>query len=111
MRLSEGLIQAGRDEMAPVLVAVQARAAAALLREAEAQAQATEAQAQATEAQAQATEAQARADALARIARALISHPGWSLNDISRDLDMPVERVRDLLSQNGSKDKAPGPLH
>ena len=104
MRLSEGLIQSGRDEMAPVLVAVQARAAAALLREAEAQAQATEAQAQATE-------AQARADALARIARALISHPGWSLNDISRDLDMPVERVRDLLSQNGSKDKAPGPLH
>ena len=104
MRLSEGLIQAGRDEMAPVLVAVQAWAAAALLREAEAQAQATEAQAQATE-------AQARADALARIARALISHPGWSLNDISRDLDMPVERVRDLLSQNGSKDKAPGPLH
>ena len=116
--LSEGLIQAGRDEMAPVIAAEQARAAAALLREAEAQAQATEAQAQATEAQAQATEAQAqateaqaRANDLARIAHALISHPGWSMDNISRDLDMPVERVRDLLSQNAPKDNGLRTLH
>ena len=75
--LSEGLIQAGRDEMAPVIAAVQAQVAAAQLREAE---------------------AQARADDLARIAHALISHPGWSVDDICRYLDMPVERVRALLS-------------
>ncbi len=102
--LSEGLIQAGRDEMAPVIAAVQAQAAAAQLREAEAQAQVTEARTEATE-------AQARADDLARIAHALISHPGWSVDDICRYLDMPAERVRALLSQNGSNDNSSRTLH